>query len=140
MNHLVVEDKVQEHFAIESAGTSSWHIGDPPDERSEQTAYERGIMLTSRSSQFHTRDFDRFDYVVAMDNQNRQSLERMAGSETSRQKIHLLRAFDPESNSTDDVPDPYYGGARGFDNVLDICIAGCKGLLGHLREQHDIEG
>jgi len=138
MNHLLKEQGLSEHFRIESAGTSSWHIGDPPDERSETVAEERGIPLTSRSSQFHSRDFRRFDYVIAMDNRNLSSLEDIAPNEEARKKIHLLRKFDSDSHPTDDVPDPYYGGAQGFDRVLDICIAGCEGLLLQLKSEHKI--
>ena len=138
MCHLLEEQGLQAHFEIDSAGTSSWHIGDPPDERSEHTAAERGIKLVSRSSQFHARDFARFDYVVAMDNRNRQSLEQIAPNPEAMEKIHLLRSFDPASDPEADVPDPYYGGARGFENVLDICIAGCEGLLARLKENHNL--
>ena len=138
MIHLLERENLRDEISVDSAGTSSWHIGDPPDERSQATAEERGFPLTSRSSQFHSRDFARFDYVIAMDNRNRQSLERMAPDDETRSKIHLLRSFDADSDPDDDVPDPYYGGPGGFDQVLDICIAGCEGFLAHLQDKYSL--
>ena len=135
MCNLLERHNLQDQISVESAGTSSWHIGDPPDARSQATAESRGIMLTSRSSQFHSRDFARFDYVIAMDNRNLESLERMAPDDGARKKIHLLRSFDADSEPDAEVPDPYYGGPTGFDVVLDVCIAGCEGLLAHLQRE-----
>jgi protein-tyrosine phosphatase len=120
-------------FAIESAGTGDWHVGEPADRRAREAARERGIRLDGRARQFQRADFARFDYVIAMDRANRRELERLAPDDGARAKIHLLRSFVPagaggeEGRAELDVPDPYYEG--GFDRVLEICETACRALL-----------
>ena len=132
---LVADAGVADRFAIESAGTGDWHVGDPPDRRSAATAKARGVVLEGRAAHFTSHDFARFDYVVAMDRDNRRNLLALARNAEDRGKVHLLRDFDPESPAGSDVPDPYYGGQDGFDRVFDVCHAGSEGLLDHLREK-----
>jgi protein-tyrosine phosphatase len=79
-------------------------------------------------------DFERFDYVLALDDQNRANLQRLTADPKLHTKIHLLRCFDPQTPEGANVPDPYYGGADGFDQVFDICEAACRGLLRELRK------
>jgi protein-tyrosine phosphatase len=84
-------------------------------------------------------DFARFDYVLAMDRQNHANLLKLAPDAGARAKVHLLRSFAPNVRDGDDeVPDPYYGGAEGFDQVFDICLDACRGLLEQLRKRHGI--
>jgi protein-tyrosine phosphatase len=138
MRRLVREAGLHDRFVIASAGTGAYHVGQSADPRSRAEALRRGVNLDGRARQFGAADFDQFDYVVAMDRQNQRDLERLAGDEAQRHKVHLLRSFDTDSRRELDVPDPYQGGAAGFARVFDICQAGCKGLLAHLRAHHDL--
>ncbi|MGZ4271039.1 MAG: low molecular weight protein-tyrosine-phosphatase [Solirubrobacteraceae bacterium] len=120
---------------LDSAGTGGWHVGDAPDARATAAARRRGITLQGAARQVHHSDFDRFDLIVAMDRQNRRDLLAIAPDQEARAKVRLLREYDPASVAAGDldVPDPYYGGPGGFDDVLDIVHAGCRGLLGDVR-------
>jgi protein-tyrosine phosphatase len=132
MAHLLRSKGLDGVIAIDSAGTGDWHVGEPPDARARQTAEKRGFPLSGRARQFQPRDFERFDYVVAMDSSNRARLEELAPNVEARGKIHMLRDFDEASSRGQDVPDPYYGGRGGFDEVFDLCEAACRGLLAHV--------
>lgn len=130
---MVAEEGLADQVAIDSAGTAGYHVGEPADARSAATAQRRGVPLPSRSRKFTRDDFDRFDLVIAMDRSNQRNLLKLAPDGAARAKVHLLRDYDPGSDAGSDVPDPYYGGPRGFDDVFDICEAGCRGLLEHVR-------
>lgn len=138
MRHLVREAGLDDRIQIDSAGTGEWHVGEPRDRRSSEVGQRRGIPLGGRARQFVASDFARFDYVLAMDTQNLTTLWDLAPDDAARAKVRLLRSYDPNSPADADVPDPYYGGARGFDHVFDICEAACQGLLAHLRRAHAI--
>jgi protein-tyrosine phosphatase len=115
---------------IDSAGTSGYHDGAPADYRSREHAARRGYGLPSRSRQFQVEDFARFDYVLAMDNVNLEdltALRRHAPPWAGR--LQLFRDFDPTAPPGSSVPDPYYGGDRGFEEVLDQCERASRGLL-----------
>jgi len=135
MRHLVEERGLSAMFEIESAGTGDWHVGSPADERAREAAFRRGYELDGRAQQFTRQFFARFDYVLAADVAIKKVLFRMAPDDAARKKIHLLRDFDAASPKGSDVPDPYYGGADGFERVLDICEAACRGLLEHLASE-----
>lgn len=136
--HLVVESGLQQKIDIDSAGTGGWHVGEPPDRRATAAARARGVTLTGRARKFDPRDFETFDFVIAMDTSNREVLEEFAVTEVYRSKLYLMRSFDAESETGASVPDPYYGGADGFDQVFDICMASAQGLLDHIRKQHGL--
>ncbi|WP_428262835.1 low molecular weight protein-tyrosine-phosphatase [Haliangium sp.] len=138
MRSLVRTAGLADVVHIDSAGTGAWHVGEPADARSRSAARARGIELTSVARAFTRADLPRFDYVLAMDQQNLRDLLRLAGRSNERDKIQLLRAFDPSAPPGAEVPDPYYGGADGFDQVLDICERACRGLLDHLQRQHEL--
>ncbi|HET6151298.1 MAG TPA: low molecular weight protein-tyrosine-phosphatase [Polyangia bacterium] len=139
MRHLVRAAKLDGQIQIESAGTGDWHVGEPRDRRSQATGAARGVPLTGRAQLFSGRDFDRFDHVIAMDRSNLENLRQMAPSDAARAKLHLLRQFENDGAPPDaDVPDPYYGGARGFEQVFDICEAACAGFLDWLRREHGL--
>ena len=129
MRHLVRTKGLEARFHIESAGTGGWHVGEPRDPRSRQVGERRGIPLSGRGRQFVAGDFAHFDHVLAMDRENREALLALAPDDEARAKVRLLRSFDPNSAPEADVPDPYYGGPKGFDEVFDICEAACRGLL-----------
>lgn len=133
--HLVDSRGRSDGFTIDSAGTAAWHTGSPPDARSAAAAAQRGVRLAGAARAFSAADFDRFDYVIAMDTKNHAALRRMARSERHRSRLFLMRDFDPESPPGASVPDPYYGGEQGFEDVLDICQRSCEGLLSHIDRE-----
>lgn len=132
--NLVENAGLTEDFQIESAGTGGWHIGEPPDSRATMVASRYGVRLESRAQQVTAEDLERFDYVIAMDRDNLSVLERMAAAADAEPELHLLRAFDP-TNTGDEVPDPYYGGASGFETVYEMVHRSCEGLLEHIRSR-----
>ena len=139
MRSLVRGAQLHERIEVDSAGVGAYHTGEKPDRRAREAARARGVTLTSRARQFATAGFDRFDYVVAMDADNREDLLDLAPDAAARAKVHLLRNFDPAAPAEANVPDPYYGGPRGFDTVFDMCEAACQGLLDRIRADHRLE-
>lgn len=125
MRHLVREAGLEDEIAIDSAGTGSYHVGAAPDARSTAAAARRGITLDGAARQVTARDFEAFDLILAMDRENLRELRRRAPAGTE-QKVRLLCGDV-------DVPDPYYGGERGFDAVLDQVEAACRRLLAEIR-------
>jgi low molecular weight protein-tyrosine phosphatase len=119
---------------IDSAGTAAYHVGEPPDRRTRQAAARRGYDLSAlRARVVEAGDFDRFDLILAMDRENLRALERRAPAGT-RERLRLFLEFAPEAGVSE-VPDPYYGGANGFEDVLDLIEAASRGLIQHLRRQ-----
>jgi protein-tyrosine phosphatase len=135
MRGLVREAGLEDEFVIDSAGMGDWHAGDPPDRRSTEAARRRGVTLEGSARQVRRRDFETFDLLLAMDRKNLRELRAIAPNGEAAGKIRMLREFDPESAGAPDldVPDPYYGGPRGFETVLDQVEAACRGLLDELR-------
>ncbi|MCA9631900.1 MAG: low molecular weight phosphotyrosine protein phosphatase [Myxococcales bacterium] len=134
--HLVEEAGLTGEIHIDSAGTAAYHAGESPDRRSAEHAARRGIRLAGRARQFVASDFERFDYVLAMDAANHRELERQARRVAAENRLYHCRDFDPECPKGSSVPDPYYGGEAGFEEVLDLCDAACRGLLEHIRREH----
>jgi protein-tyrosine phosphatase len=118
-------------LVIDSAGTSGYHVGEPPDPRATEAAKRRGIELDHRARKFTRADLDRFDLVLAMDRSNLAALQRLVGARTTP-TVRLLRSFDPTAPAGAEVPDPYYAGAAGFEEVLDQCERACAGLLDYV--------
>lgn len=125
--------QLEAHIQCDSAGTTGHHAGEAPDHRAQQVAGARGYpMADLRARQVDDTDFERFDLILAMDHRNLAELRRRA----SRQYQHKLKLLLDYSDSTDqEVPDPYYGGRDGFEQVLDLVENACDGLLQSLREQ-----
>jgi protein-tyrosine phosphatase len=116
---------------IDSAGIGDWHVGEPPDRRAQAAARRRGVdMSTIRARQFVHDDFALFDLILAMDRQNLAELRRRAPAQY-RERVRLFLEFAPELEAHD-VPDPYYGGEAGFEEVLDLTEQAARGLLAHL--------
>lgn len=138
MLHLIEQAGLSAAFTVESAGTGDYHVGERPDRRTLATAKTRGVALPSRARQFVAEDFARFDVILAMDSENRENLCRLAPDDAARAKVLLLRSFDPDALPDAPVPDPYYGGATGFEEVFDACDAACRALLAHLRREHGL--
>jgi len=113
---------------VASAGTANYHTGEPPDRRTVAAARRRGYDLSSqRARQVNADDFERFDFVLAMDRANLAELERLR-PRTLIPEFGLFLDFAPDSGFTE-VPDPYYGGVEDFERVVDLCEAGARGLL-----------
>jgi protein-tyrosine phosphatase len=120
---------------IDSAGTHDYHIGKPPDARAQSAALQRGYdMSASRGRQVQSADFDRFEYVLAMDNANLDILRRLRPHDATGH-LGLFLEFSTRDGERE-VPDPYYGGASGFKHVLDLVEDASAGLLAHIRREH----
>jgi low molecular weight protein-tyrosine phosphatase len=132
---MVEEAGLAERFDIDSAGTSGYHDGDRADPRTIETARSRGVRVDSISRRVTDEDFTRFDIIIAMDEDNRAKLERLARRGGHASDIRMLREFDPDADGDLAVPDPYYGGARGFDDVHDMVERSCRVLLTALRDR-----
>jgi protein-tyrosine phosphatase len=139
MRDVVHRAGLSDSIGVDSAGTGDWHIGEPADPRSIAAAKRRGFELTGRARQFQERDWDSFDYVIAMDQSNYDILRDSAPNQAAAKKLSLLRSFDPASPPKSDVPDPYYT-RDGFDEVIDLCVAACEPLVEHLRRAHGLSG
>jgi protein-tyrosine phosphatase len=122
---------------IDSAGTHAYHIGEPPDARSQAAAKVRGVDISGhRGRQVQAEDFHDFDYVLAMDAANLRRLQALRPGQ-SRAELRLLLEYSPEATHRE-VPDPYYGGTGGFEAVLDLVEQGGRGLLAEiLRRRQD---
>ncbi|MGM0580841.1 MAG: low molecular weight protein-tyrosine-phosphatase [Bacteroidota bacterium] len=132
MKDKIVKSGVEEQFKIDSCGTADYHIGELPDERARENARKNGIELNQRARQFESADFNRFDHILVMDNANKMKVIGLATSEKHLQKVQLMREFEPESAFIGaDVPDPYYGGTEGFQNVYDILDRCTEKLLNY---------
>jgi protein-tyrosine phosphatase len=118
---------------VDSAGTSGYHVGNPPDSRTREAALRRGYDMSAlRARVVEPQDFRLFDMILAMDRQNLEALHEKAPA-AARSRIRLFLEFAPETDVLE-VPDPYYGGANGFEEVLDLIEAAARGLLQHVRE------
>jgi protein-tyrosine phosphatase len=133
--HLVRQAGLAGRIEIDSAGTHAYHTGEPPDDRARETALTRGIDIGDlRARRAEPEDFLRYDYILAMDQDNYHSLARICPRGMER-KLLLLMDYAPEFRVRE-VPDPYYGGQRGFDQVFDMVEAAARGLLGDISRRH----
>ena len=130
--HLVEQQGLSETIATDSAGTHDYHIGDAPDARSQSAASRRGYDLSAlRARQVTREDFSNFDYVLAMDAHNRNLLLQQCPQEY-RGRVSLFLEF-ASGDVPREMPDPYYGGAQGFETVLDLAENAVQGLLNHIK-------
>jgi protein-tyrosine phosphatase len=117
---------------VDSAGTGAWHVGEPPDRRSVAVAKRHGVDLSrQRARQFVAEDFHRFERILAMDQSNYTAMAALCPDPLLREKLELL--LSPERGGPADVPDPYYGGASGFDDVYDLVDQACSALADELE-------
>lgn len=132
MRHLAAREAPLLEIEIDSAGTADYHIGAAPDPRSQRAALRRGIDISGlRARQVCQRDFMDFDLIVAMDRANLRELESIRPATASAQ-LKLFMACAPNT-AVLEVPDPYYGGSSGFEQVLDLVAAASRGLLAELK-------
>ncbi|MCK9200576.1 MAG: low molecular weight phosphotyrosine protein phosphatase [Gallionella sp.] len=131
--HYVENAGLSEHIQIDSAGTHDYHIGEPPDARTQRAAQQRGYDMSAlRGRQVGASDFERFDFVLAMDRANLAILQRLAQQGGGDPHLFLEYA---KHHKEREVPDPYYGGADGFERVLDMVEDAAEGLLLHIRQK-----
>jgi protein-tyrosine phosphatase len=137
--HLLARDGLEDQFVVDSAGTGSWHVGKPADRRMLAAAERRGIALPSRARQIEAADLGRFDRILTMDNDNLAAVEALArrGAPGSPGQQALIEPITRHCRQfgLQEVPDPYYGGEDGFEQVLDLLEDACAGLLDDLKTQ-----
>lgn len=139
MRALAEEQGQDDDLYIDSAGIGAWHVGEQPDRRMRKHAAQRGYDLSSlRARQFRSDDFEKFDWIVVMDEENYQDVMRKAPSHTSSNKLAKvvrMKDFFNDFKGYDHVPDPYYGGSEGFELALDMIEDGCKEMLKSLQQK-----
>lgn len=135
--HVVNQADLSDKIHIDSAGTHAYHVGNPPDARAQETARRRNIDLSSqRARKVQANDFHQFDYVICMDHNNHADLEHICpvGQE---ERLSLFLDFATQYNETE-VPDPYYGGAQGFEHVFDMVEDASRGLLSAIKDKYNL--
>lgn len=134
MRELAEREGLAGALTIDSAGTGDWNVGRPPDPRAAAAAARRGLTLTGCARQVRPEDFERFDLMLAADRANVRDLSALAPIGGDRARIELLRSFDPQSvaDGALEVPDPYWDGDDGFEQVLDLIERSCAGLVTQL--------
>jgi len=136
---MVEQTGLGKHVEIDAAGTHAYQVGNPPDPRAQTAAMRRGIDLShQRARRVQAADFKRFDYILAMDTDNLRSLQASCPPQHAH-KLSLFLEYAAELHVRD-VPDPYYGGSAGFEQVLDLVEAASEGLLRHLRQEMLVRG
>jgi len=131
---LAAREAPEVPLEVDSAGTASYHVGQPPDPRTRAAAARRGYDISAlRARTVEPGDFERFDLILAMDRENLTDLRRRAPTH-AHERLRLFLEFAPDA-APEDVPDPYYGGPNGFEEVLDLVEAAARGLLTHLRQR-----
>ncbi|QWF72537.1 low molecular weight phosphotyrosine protein phosphatase [Methylomonas paludis] len=134
---LAAEQKLLDHFKIDSAGTHAYHVGDAPDLRSQKAARDRGVELKHlRARKFIHNDFHEFDHILVMDTDNYQIVNQACPAE-HKHKIRYFLDYAPHLNIRE-VPDPYYGGGNGFERVLDLVEAASVGLITSLKQNGEL--
>lgn len=127
--HFIETGALGERIVVDSAGTHGYHVGEAPDPRTQKVAAQRGYDLSAlRARKIELRDFQQFDFLLAMDRGHLESMQRQC-PEVYRPKLRLFMEFGTPGSFDLEVPDPYYGGPRGFDLVLDMCEDAVRGLL-----------
>ncbi len=135
MNHLIEQAGLSDKIICDSAGTSSYHIGSQPDRRMNAAAVAKlGITLRGRARQFVKADFQEFDLILAMDRDNYDDIISLDATGKYHNKVHLMCEFCSR-HKLKEVPDPYYGGTEGFNQVIDLLVDACEGLLQYVSQQ-----
>ena len=132
-NKKIKDRHLENLFFVDSAGTGGWHVGNLADPRMRETASSRGIELKSRSRQLNENDLYEFDHILVMDKDNLHAVKSLIKDDLNpiNSKIKLILSYSKESQ-IDEVPDPYYGGQNGFDNVINLLDKAIDGLIDYL--------
>ena len=137
LSKLVIDKSLGTSIVVDSAGTGDWHLGESPDARSKLAALTRGYDISKLTArQVASEDFSEFDYLLAMDEHNLSDLNKLCPEEY-KHKLKLLLSFG--SSEEISVPDPYYGGSSGFENVLDLIEDACEGYLNYIISKHSLD-
>jgi len=132
MKHFVEQAGLTGQVECDSAGTSSYHIGSPPDRRMHNAAAQQGITMTGAARQFNTEDFEAFDLILAMDRDNYRNILALDRTGQYQEKVKLMCDY-AQYHGDREVPDPYYGGPDGFDYVINLLMDACEGLLKEVK-------
>lgn len=138
MRHLVSEQGLDDQFVIDSAGIGSWHVGQLPDRRMRHQGERHGYTFDHRARQFSAADFDRFDLVAVMDQENFHDVSRQARSDADRRKIIKMSDYLQHHPGQHTIPDPYYGNDRDFEYVIELLEDACGGLLQKLTKMENL--
>lgn len=136
-NHKIHQSGLDDRFEVDSCGTGDYHIGEPPDPRTLANARKNGIPVSHFCRQITVGDLSYYDYILVMDNSNLQNVMMLEGADHHAHKIFLLREFDPDGKGLE-VPDPYFGGEEGFDDVYSIVNRSLDGFIGFVRKTHSV--
>lgn len=139
MVHLLEQRGLSSQVRCDSAGTSSYHIGSSPDRRMTAAALQRGIAMQGQARQFKRSDFEQFDLILAMDDENYEDILAQDRAGQYRHKVKYMCEFC-QTYTDQEVPDPYYGGQEGFNYVIDLLLDACEGLLDHLASEGLVQG
>lgn len=138
-NKLVEEEGLKDKIVSDSAGTSDYHIGESPDQRTVDVATQNKLLISHKARQFSNQDFSDFDYIIAMDRSNLQHIKSLLHTqELDSQPVFLMRDFE-ENPDEPDVPDPYWSGKEGFIHVHRILFRCCRNLLNHIIEEQQLK-
>jgi protein-tyrosine phosphatase len=132
-NHKLEGRKIRSRFQAASCGTANYHVGDPPDSRTLRNALKNGVTIDHAGRQFCEPDFEAFDLILAMDKSNLANILRVPGAERFADKVRLMRSFDTIGTGSD-VPDPYYGTEKDFQEVFDILDRSVEKLIESLEK------
>lgn len=134
MRYLIEKEGLSDQIVCDSAGTASYHLGEPPDRRMKAAAEKRGIKLEGKARQFQPSDFEKYDLILAMDRDNYWSLVSLDPEKKYRDKIKMMCNY-AKSYPDQEVPDPYYGGTEGFNHVIDLLLDACSELLESIKKE-----
>ena len=125
---LIEEHQLTDRISCDSCGTSNYHIGGQPDPRTQANAIENGVTLNHKARQFYSDDFFEFDFIIPMDKSNLSNILKFEEANTTQATIQIMRDYDEKGKGMD-VPDPYFGGEDGFQEVYDILDRSCQNLM-----------
>lgn len=135
MNDLIAKAGLSDSITCDSAGTASYHVGEPPDRRMSSALMARGLQVKGKARQFEVRDFEKFDLILAMDCENYRHILALDPQKKYSHKVRLMCEF-ASRHTQKEVPDPYYGGRDGFELVIDLLSDACEGLLKFAQQEN----
>ena len=138
MKRIVDKNELQDIIEVDSAGTSGWHKGDLPDERMRMHGETRGYDFSSKARKIRKNDFDLFDYIIVMDDDNYNNVKSLASNSEQVDRIRMMTDFLVQNNHSNYIPDPYYGDDSGFELVLDLLEDACEGLLQAIKKKYSL--
>jgi protein-tyrosine phosphatase len=137
-DHKIKQLKLSQFFHIDSCGTGDYHIGSQPDPRTIRSAIKHGVEISHTCRQLVKADITHFDYIMAMDKSNLQNILLLSSAPAEQENVFMMRDFDLQ-NPGADVPDPYHGDERDFQEVFDILDKSLDNFIGHLKSRHSLE-